>query len=172
MYQNEREVFSACAGAAIYRRSIFDEIGYFDENFFAYMEDVDISYRARIHGYKCFYCPNAIVYHVGSGTSGSKYNTFKIRLAARNNVYLPYKNMPWPQLILNLIFLFVGYLIKYLFFLRKKHGNDYLHGLKEGLNTLDKINRIKYKNGRLSNYLSIEWLLIKNVLKNKKLIFY
>jgi len=166
MYQNEREVFSACAGAAIYRRSIFDEIGYFDENFFAYMEDVDISYRARIHGYKCFYCPKAIVYHVGSGTSGSKYNTFKIRLAARNNVYLPYKNMPWPQLILNLIFLFVGYLIKYLFFLRNKHGNDYLHGLKEGLNTLDKIDRIKYKNGRLSNYLSIEWLLIKNTLKN------
>jgi hypothetical protein len=74
--------------------------------------------------------------------------------------------MPWPQLILNLIFLFVGYLIKYLFFLRNKHGNDYLHGLKEGLNTLDKIDRIKYKNGRLSNYLSIEWLLIKNTLKN------
>jgi GT2 family glycosyltransferase len=166
LYQNEREIFSACAGAAIYRRSIFHEIGYFDENFFAYMEDVDISYRARIYGYKCLYCPKAVVYHVGSGTSGCKYNTFKIRIAARNNIYVPYKNMPWPQLALNLIFLLTGYLIKYLFFLRKKHGNDYIHGLKEGLTTLNRIDRIKYKNGRLINYLKIEWLLIKNTVRN------
>ena len=103
LYQSEREVFSACAGAALYRKSVFDEIGYFDENFYAYMEDVDISYRGRIHGYKCFYCPKAVVYHIGSGTSGSKYNTFKIMLAARNNVYVPYKNMPWPQLALNMM---------------------------------------------------------------------
>ena len=57
LYQSKREIFSACAGAALYRRSIFDIIGYFDENFFAYMEDVDISYRARIYGFKSVYCP-------------------------------------------------------------------------------------------------------------------
>ena len=62
----------------LYRRNVFDEIGFFDENFFAYMEDVDISYRARIWGYKCVYCPQAIVYHVGSGSSGSRYNEFKL----------------------------------------------------------------------------------------------
>jgi len=99
-FQDKREIFSVCAGAAIYRRKIFDIIGLFDENFFAYMEDVDISYRARIYGYTCIYCPKAVVYHVGSATSGSKYNAFKISLAARNNVYVPYKNMPLPQLIL------------------------------------------------------------------------
>ncbi len=71
-YNHQREIFSACAGAAIYRKSVFDKIGLFDENFFAYMEDVDISYRARIHGYKCIYCPEAVVYHRGSGTSGSQ----------------------------------------------------------------------------------------------------
>ena len=164
-YQRKREIFSACAGAAIYRRNIFDIIGYFDENFFAYMEDLDISYRARIYGFKCVYCPEAVVYHHVSATSGSKYNTFKIRLAARNNVYVPYKNMPWPQLILNLLFLILGFLIKYLVFIKKGHGNDYIAGLKEGLTSLDTIDRIRYKNGRLTNYLSIEWILIKNTLK-------
>jgi GT2 family glycosyltransferase len=166
LYQNEREIFSACAAASLYRRNVFEEIGYFDENFFAYMEDVDISYRARIYGYKCIYCPNALVYHHGSATTGSKYNAFKIRLAARNNVYVPYKNMPWPQLTLNLIFLLLGYLIKYLFFIRKGYGNDYIHGLKDGITSLDKIDKINFKRGRLINYLSIEWLLIKNTLKN------
>ena len=165
LYQSKREIFSACAGAALYRRNIFDIIGYFDENFFAYMEDVDISYRARIYGFKCVYCPEAVVYHDVSATSGSKYNAFKIRLAARNNVYVPYKNMPWPQLILNLLFLILGFLIKYLVFLKKGHGNDYMAGLKEGLTSLDKIDKIKYKNRRLANYLSIEWILIKNTLK-------
>ena len=165
LYQSKREIFSACAGAALYRRNIFDIIGYFDENFFAYMEDVDISYRARIYGFKCVYCPEAVVYHDVSATSGSKYNAFKIRLAARNNVYVPYKNMPSPQLILNLLFLILGFLIKYLVFLKKGHGNDYMGGLKEGLTSLDKIDKIKYKNRRLANYLSIEWILIKNTLK-------
>ena len=139
---------------------------YFDENFFAYMEDVDISYRAKIYGYKCIYCPKAVVYHVGSATSGSKYNTFKIRLAARNNVYVPYKNMPWPQLAFNFLFLIFGFLIKYLFFLKNGHGNDYITGLKEGLNSLNKIDKIEYKRERLNNYLYIEWILIKNTVKN------
>ena len=73
------------------------------------MDDVDISYRARIYGFKSVYCPEAVVYHHLSATSGSRYNTFKIRLAARNNVYVPYKNMPWPQLALNLLFLVLGF---------------------------------------------------------------
>lgn len=164
-YHDEREIFSACAGAALYRRKILEEIGYFDENFFAYMEDVDISYRSRIYGYKCVYCPDAKVYHVGSATSGSKYNSFKIRLAARNNVYVPYKNMPWPLLILNMIFLLMGCFIKYLFFLRKGYGKDYLKGLKDGLNSLNKVSKVKFSRDQLLNHLSIEWYLIKNTVR-------
>ena len=53
-------------------------------------------------GYDNVYCPAAEVYHVGSGTSGSKYNSFKVKLAARNNIYLNYKNMPLLQLLFNL----------------------------------------------------------------------
>lgn len=166
LYNEEREIFSACAGASLYRRNVFDEIGCFDEYFFAYMEDVDMSYRARIHGYKCMYCPDAQVYHIGSATTGSKYNSFKIRLAARNNIYVPYKNMPIPQLALNMIFLIPGFLIKYLFFVKQNHGSDYIGGLKDGLKSLDKISKTDYDNNKLSNYLSIEWYLLKNTFKS------
>ena len=80
-YSRPMRIFSACAGAALYRREVFEEIGYFDEMHFAYLEDLDVGYRARIHGYDNVYCPSALVYHVGSGTTGSKYNSFKVKLA-------------------------------------------------------------------------------------------
>lgn len=115
-YKKPCRVFAACAAAAIYRREVFEEIGYFDESHFAYLEDVDVGYRARIYGYDNVYCPAAELYHVGSGTSGSKYNSFKVKLAARNNLYLNYKNMPLLQLLFNLPFLLIGTGIKYLFF--------------------------------------------------------
>lgn len=162
-YSKAQEVFSSCAGAAIYRKSIFDEIGLFDESFFAYMEDVDISYRARIHGYKNIYCPDAKVYHIGSATSGSKYNDFKIELAARNNIFVPYKNMPFLQLLINFPFLFVGFLVKYLFFLRRGFGEIYIKGLVDGLKMLKDIKKVKFKWKNLPNYINIEYLLIKNM---------
>ncbi len=73
--------------------------------------------------------------------------------------------MPWPQLILNSPFLFLGYFIKYLFFIRKGHGKNYLEGLKEGFSSLDKVKKVKYLNKNLVNYFKIEGLLIKNTLK-------
>ncbi|WP_099190552.1 glycosyltransferase family 2 protein [Tepidibacter mesophilus] len=164
-YDKKREIFSSCAGAAIYRKKIFDEIGYFDENFFAYMEDVDMGYRSKIYGYKNIYCPDAIVYHIGSGTTGSRYNEFKVKLSARNNIYVPYKNIPVLQLIINFPFLILGFLIKYLFFTKKGFGKIYLNGLKEGLTTLNKIEKIKYKNKNFLNYLLIELNLIENTSK-------
>ena len=118
-FNEVKEIFSSCAGAALYRKDILDKIGLFDENFFAYMEDVDLAYRAKIEGYKNLYCPTAVVYHKGSGTTGSKYNEFKIKIAARNNVWVVYKNLPIPQKILNIVFLFLGFFIKYHFFRRK-----------------------------------------------------
>ena len=164
-YSKTREIFSSCGGAALYRKSILNEIGYFDENFFAYLEDVDIGYRALINGYKNVYSPDAIVYHVGSGSSGSRYNEFKIPLAARNNIWLIYKNMAWPQILLNIGFLAIGFLIKYIFFLKKGYGDLYLKGLKEGLKDRKKLKKIKFKSSNLKNYFKIEWKLIVNTFK-------
>ena len=160
-YQKYDEIFTACAGAAIYRRSVFDEIGYFDQNHFAYLEDIDIGYRARIYGYYNMYCPTALVYHVGSGTSGSKYNSFKVKLAARNNLYLNYKNMPALQLVLNFIPLAIGYFVKYLFFCKIGFGKDYKEGFIEGLQTAKKQKKVKFQFKHLGNYLVIEIDLIK-----------
>lgn len=164
-FTRPRKVFSACAGAALYRKKVFNEMGLFDETFFAYMEDVDVSYRARIYGYYNVYCPEAKVYHIGSATSGSKYNEFKVRLAARNNIYVPYKNMPFVQLIVNMPALFIGTLVKYIWFYRKGFGKVYKEGLIEGFKTLNRVKKVPHKWKHFLNYLYIEWLLIKNVFK-------
>ena len=163
-YNRSCSVFSACAGAAIYRREVFETIGYFDEMHFAYLEDIDVGYRAKIYGYKNVYCPSAMVYHVGSGTSGSRYNSFKVRLAARNNVYLNYKNMPWPQLLLNALPLGLGILVKYGFFKKIGFGKDYLDGLKEGVKTAKLCKKVKYNRDHLKHYAAIEWELCTGTL--------
>ena len=159
------EIFSSCAGAAMYKKSLLGEIGLFDDNFFAYMEDVDLAIRSRINGYKNLLCPDAIVYHIGSATSGSRYNEFKVRLAARNNVWVVYKNIPIPLKVLNFIFLFFGFFIKYVFFVKKGFGSAYLEGIKEGLRTRDKITKTEFKSGNIKNYFKIEYRLIINTLK-------
>ena len=164
-YGEVKEIFSSCAGAALYKKSILEELGMFDDNFFAYMEDVDLAIRSKINGYHNLLCPQAIVYHIGSATSGSRYNEFKVRLAARNNVWVVYKNIPIPFKIINFIFLFLGFLIKYIFFLRKGFGSIYLSGIKEGLSTRDKIEKINFNSKNTVNYLKLEYRLIINTIK-------
>ena len=161
-----RPVFAACAGAAIYRKALLDEIGYFDEEHFAYLEDIDIGYRARIHGYDNVYEPSAVVYHVGSGTSGSRHNEFKVKYSSRNNVYLIYKNMPLFQILLNSPFLLAGFLAKTVFFTLKGFGKTYVRGLFEGVK-LSKKNREKkvvFRKENLKNYWQIQKELWKNLL--------
>ena len=164
-YVEVKDIFSSCAGAAVYKKSILDEIGLFDDNFFAYMEDVDLAIRSRIHGYRNLLCPDAVVYHIGSATSGSRYNEFKVKLAARNNVWVVYKNLPIPLKIMNFIFLFIGFLIKYLFFLKKGFGSTYLSGIREGLSTRNKIEKVKFESRNIKNYFKIEYRLIINTIK-------
>lgn len=164
-FSQPREVFAACAGAAIYRKSVFEEIGYFDEAHFAYLEDVDIGYRAGISGYRNWYEPSAVVYHVGSGTSGSRYNEFKVRHSSRNNVYLIYKNMPFLQILLNSPFLLAGFLAKTLFFTWKGFGGVYVRGLAEGirLSAANRGRRVRYRRKNFGNYVRIQRELWKNL---------
>lgn len=168
-YLKPRRVFAACGGAAIYRRSILDRIGLFDEKHFAYLEDVDIGYRARIYGYHNLYEPKAVAYHAGSSVSGSKYNAFKTNLSSANSIYLIEKNMPPLQILINLPFLLLGFGIKILFFARKGLGKTYLKGLLRGF-------RIYYREGgrkmhvpfrfkNTGNYLLIQWELWINICR-------
>lgn len=167
-YTRQDDIFTACAGAAIYRRSVFKKIGYFDENHFAYLEDIDVGYRAKIYGYRNIYCSTALVYHVGSGTSGSKYNSFKVKLSARNNIYLNYKNMPALQLLINLLPLTAGYLVKYLFFIKIGFGKDYREGILEGLHTARAQKKVRFQPRHLPNYIRIEAELIINTFSYAK----
>ena len=132
-FHKKTKVFAACGGAAIYRKKILEEIGYFDENHFAYLEDIDIGYRARIFGYQNYYEPKAKVIHAGSATSGSRYNEFKTKLSSANNAYMIGKNMPLLQLLINLPFLFLGFLVKACFFGKKKMGKLYIKGYMNGI---------------------------------------
>ena len=164
-YEKEEKIFAACAGAAIYRKKILDQIGLFDEEHFAYLEDVDIGYRARIYGYENWYAPKAVVYHVGSGTSGSRYNQFKTRYSSRNNVYLVYKNMPFLQILLNLPFLAAGFGIKIVFFTAKGMGREYLAGIKNGFSISRKDRKVPFTLKHLKNYCRIQLELWRNILR-------
>lgn len=168
-YRKRDRIFSACAGAAIYRKDLLEKTGLFDEVHFAYLEDVDIGYRANLHGYRNLFVPDAIVYHAGSAVSGSRHNPFKVELTARNNLYLIYKNMPLLQLLINLPFLLLGILIKGIYFGRKGMGKSYLSGLKKGLflcaSKEGRAQKLHFQGKWLPYYLWTEWELILNTVR-------
>jgi GT2 family glycosyltransferase len=87
------EVFSPCAGAALYKASALKQVWGFDEDFFCYMEDVDLGFRLRLAGYRCLSVPNAEVLHVGSATT-VKRSPFYVYYGQRNLVWTYVKNMP------------------------------------------------------------------------------
>ena len=145
-------VFSCCGGAVIYRTGLLREMGPFDERHFAYLEDVDMGYRAKIHGYINCYAPGARVYHVGSATTGTRYNEKKVFLAARNSMYLIYKNMPFLQLLINL-------------FLKKGFAGEYLRGIGAGITGCRECKKVRFSWENLGNYAVIQLALWGNVIR-------
>lgn len=89
----EREVFSACAAAALYRREAWLRAGGFDERFFCYMEDIDLGFRLRLAGHTCWYVPDAVAHHVGSATAGVG-SAFAVYHGHRNLTWTFVRNMP------------------------------------------------------------------------------
>lgn len=114
----QEEVFGACAAAAMYRREDFLKVGGFDEDYFSYFEDVDLSIRLRLAGGRCLYVPDAVVHHVGSASTG-KLSDFVVYYGHRNLVWTYFKNMPgwlfWIYLPLHLamnLFFTISFLFK------------------------------------------------------------
>lgn len=93
-YDNDNFVFAASGGASLYRVSMLQEIGLFDEDFFAYYEDVDLSFRAQLAGWKVVYAPQAIAYH-HIGATSSKIKGFTTYQTIKNLPLLFWKNVPW-----------------------------------------------------------------------------
>jgi len=129
-FQKERYVFGACAGAVLYRRSMIDEIGFFDERFFALGEDLDLSFRARLAGYKCLYVPGAIVYHKIGRTVGRN-SDFLLYHSRRNVEYTFFKNMPFPLIIATLPLHIIYNLLTFAQAFFDKRINVYLKAKKD-----------------------------------------
>jgi GT2 family glycosyltransferase len=108
------EVFSPCAAAAMYNTDAFRLIGGFDEDFFCYMEDVDLGFRLCLAGFRCLTVPEAEVLHVGSATT-VKRSPFYVYYGQRNLVWTYIKNMPgilfWLFLPLHVAINFAGVLL-------------------------------------------------------------
>jgi GT2 family glycosyltransferase len=92
-----REIFSPCAGAALYRREAVLKVGGFDEDYFCYVEDIDLGFRLRLAGLASKYVPDALVYHVGAASSGGKHSDFAVYHGHRNLVWTFVKDMPGPM---------------------------------------------------------------------------
>jgi GT2 family glycosyltransferase len=101
------EVFSPCAAAAMYKTEVLCRAGGFDEDFFCYLEDVDLGFRLRLSGHHCLQVPDAVVRHMGSATSGGQQSDFAVYHGHRNLVWTFVKNMPealfWIFLPLHLV---------------------------------------------------------------------
>lgn len=91
-------VFSACAAAALYRRTDWDAVGGFDERFFCYVEDVDLGFRLQRRDRACWYVPDAVAHHVGSATAGV-HSAFSVYHGHRNLEWMLLKNMPLSLLL-------------------------------------------------------------------------
>jgi GT2 family glycosyltransferase len=100
-YDAPEEVFSACGGAALYRRSALERLGLFDEDFFAYLEDAEWGFRARLGGYGCRYVPSSRAYHMG-GATADRVDGLGVYLRRRNMVALVLKNYPAASLLRHL----------------------------------------------------------------------
>jgi GT2 family glycosyltransferase len=100
-YDDDREVFSASCGAALFRRSAFEDVGPFDGDLWAYYEDVDWGFRARLLGYSAIYVPEAIAYHMGSATMNRAPGRWS-HLFPRNQIYIVVKNLPGELLVRSL----------------------------------------------------------------------
>lgn len=137
-YNQQREVFGACAGAALYRRSMLEDIGLFDEDFFISQEDVDLSFRAQLKGYKCLYVPTAVVYH-RLNTTLKTYSAEYVYYGHRNLEYVYIKNMPLPLLIITLPLHLVDVFLSFCFFLAKGRGRPFLKAKWDVLRALPKL---------------------------------
>ena len=138
-YAREEFVFGASGSAAFYRRRLLQEVGLFDEDFFAVYEDADLSFRAQLAGYRCLYVPTAIVYHRGSGTIGT-YSDFYVYQTQRNVEFFFLKNMPSPLCFLLLPHHLLYDLLGLLFFvLLERRGGAFLRAKRDAVRHLPRM---------------------------------
>jgi GT2 family glycosyltransferase len=133
------EIFSPCACAALYRREALQTIGGFDEDYFCYVEDVDLGFRLRLAGHKAMYVPDAVVYHVGSATTGGRHSDFSLYHGHRNLVWTYIKNMPGILFWLFLPFHILLNIITVVYFSLRGQGKIIIRAKFDALRSLPKM---------------------------------
>lgn len=160
----EEEIFSPCAAAALYRRDVFLAVGGFDEQFFCYYEDSDLSFRLRLAGERCLFVPGAVVHHVGSATTG-RMSDFTIYHSYRNQTWVFVKNMPLPLLLLYLWqHVLVGALVFGAFLLRGQ-GRVVLRAKRDAIAQLPRVlrQRRETQRGRRPGAWAVRRMLARGV---------
>jgi GT2 family glycosyltransferase len=132
-FQQECAIFSASGCAALYRKSVLKEMGYFDERFFAYLEDVELGLRLQAADHRGYYVPRAEVYHYGAATSGGEFSRLAVRLRTRNALLLLLKSVPFKFLLRCLPMIFMAQLSWFLRVAASKRLASYLKGLGEAI---------------------------------------
>jgi hypothetical protein len=168
-YTEPSFVFGACAGAAIYRKNMLDEIGLLDDDFFLSFEDADLSFRAQLKGYRCLYVPEALVYHKVHATI-QKNSPFYVYYGHRNLEFVYVKNMP-SRLIAKYFFLHVlDDLISFVFFVGQGRALDYLRAKWHAFRALPKLlqKRRLIQSQRTVSVAYIDSLLMRNWLGLKR----
>ncbi len=137
-YDSEEEVFGPCAGAALYRKEMLDEIDLFDEDFFLFMEDVDLAFRGRLAGWKCVYVPKARVYHHHSGTAGFG-SDLSVYYGNRNVIWYVIKDFPIGLLITSLPFILARNLAVFPYYALRGQGRVILKSKIDALKGIPKM---------------------------------
>jgi GT2 family glycosyltransferase len=140
-YDEPRAIFGACGGAALYRRSALEQVGEFDEDFFAFYEDVDWNLRAQLAGFSCRYVPSAVVYHMGSATIGRGLSDFTRYHLWRNTLWIVAKDLPASALLRHAPHLLLGQLVNLAVAIRDRKLGVWLRVWRDALRGMPRMLR-------------------------------
>lgn len=152
-YRNDEFIFGACAGAALYRRKMLDEIGFFDEDFFLIHEDTDLNLRAQLSGWKVKYVPSAVVHHKVRSTIGHM-SDIAVYYTLRNSEFVRIKNIPLPVFFRYLPEYLLGQIFEFFYF-GIKHRKVHLY-LKAKRDVLMSFRRMMKKRKEVMKLKKVE----------------
>lgn len=178
-FSNQGLVFGACAGAALYRRGMIDQIGFLDEEFFLIHEDSDYNFRAQLTGWKVLYIPTAVVYHKVRSSIG-RWSDLEVYYTLRNSYLVKAKNAPLGLVLFCLPEILASTITEFIYFVMK-HGKARLYFRAIGgafvlLPSMLKKRKINFSRRKATNkYLKsmMEPIFGKGILRAKlKKLFY
>ena len=155
-YDASEYVFGACAGAGIYRREVFDSVGLFDEDYFAWFEDADHHFRSQLKGYRSLYVPTAVCFHK-RGATAKKMSDLSIRLHARNHLFYLIINLPAPMFWMNFPPIIGSRIRNWWTIIRQGNGSALIWAIGKVLSVLPKLTA-KRKRVQRTRTVSIDYL--------------